>query len=38
MLLGILMVNKLLERFTKKNCSKQIEESLELKKVKKKRR
>ena len=32
MLLVILKVKKLLERFTKKNCKKQIKESLELKK------
>ena len=31
MLLVILMVKKLLERFTKKNCKKQINKSLELK-------
>ena len=38
MLLGILMVNKFLERFIKNNSSKQIEKSLGLKKVTKKRR
>ena len=32
MLLMILKANKLLERFTKKNCEKQIKKSLELKK------
>ena len=32
MLLVILKVNKLLKRFTKKNCKKQIKKSLELKK------
>ena len=33
MLLVILKVKKLLERFTKKNCKKQIKKSLESKKV-----
>ena len=33
MLLVILTVMKLLERFTKKNCKKQIKRSLELKNV-----
>ena len=33
MLLMILAEKKLLERFTKKNCKKQIKKSLELKKV-----
>ena len=32
MLLIILMVKKLMEYFTKKNCKKQIKKSLELKK------
>ena len=32
MLLGILKAKKLLERFAKKNCQKQIKKSLELKK------
>ena len=31
-LIGILMVKTLLERFTKKNCKRQIKRSLELKK------
>ena len=35
MLLVILMVKKLLERFTKKNCKKQIKKNLELKKFQK---
>ena len=35
MLLVILMVKKLLERFTKKNCKKQIKKNLELKKLQK---
>ena len=33
MLLVILKAKKLLERFTKKNCKKQIKKNLELKKV-----
>ena len=33
MFLMILMTKKLLERFTKKNCTKQIKKSLELKKL-----
>ena len=36
MLLVILVVKKLLERFTKKNCKKQIKKSLELKVIKRK--
>ena len=32
MLLAILKAKKLLERFTKKNCKKQIKKTLELKK------
>ena len=38
MLLVILKAKKLLERFTKRNCKKQIKNSLELKSKKEKRR
>ena len=38
MLIVILKAKKLLERFTKKNCKKQLKKSLKLKKLFKKRR
>ena len=37
MLLVILMVKKLLERFTKKNCKKQIKKNLRVEKVTKRK-
>ena len=37
MLLAILMVKKLLERFTKKNCKNQIKKGLKFKKQSKKK-